>query len=138
MAKIPSGSNYAIERAKLTASDSVISEIINRNICVKENDDSLRYLIRTALELQGYDVQEELDENVTEQPSIVIFDSTEDTNSLEELKLLRTKQNFVNTKFIVTTTNHDKSLVLDYGADLYLPKPYEISDLIRWIEYLLK
>ena len=47
-------------------------------------------------------------------------------------------KNFVNTKFIVTTAVHDKALILDSGADLYLPKPYEISDLIRWVEYFLK
>ena len=138
MAKIPSGSNYAIERAKLTASDSIVKPILNKVISVRENDESLRYLIRTALELQGYDVQEFLDDNSSEQPSIVILDSNENQNTLEYLKEIKAKQNFVNTKFIVTTTLHDKSVVLDSGADLYLPKPYEISDLIRWVEYFLK
>ena len=138
MAKIPNGSNYVIERTKLTASDSVVSNVINKNICVKEKDDSLRYLIRTTLELQGYDVQEELYLDSSEQPSIVIVDSGEDLQDLELLKELKTNRSFVNTKFIVTTTMHEKSLILDAGADLYLPKPYEITDLIRWVEYFLK
>ncbi|MBE7712009.1 MAG: diguanylate cyclase [Cyanobacteria bacterium SIG31] len=138
MAKIPSGSNFMIERAKLTASDSVVQEFWNKNICIKECDESLRYLIRTALELQGYDVQEELGSKNFSQPAIVIYDCGEEFASLEALRKLKNNQEFVNTKFIVTTSIHDKITVLDYGADLYLPKPYEISDLIMWVEYFLK
>lgn len=138
MAKIPSGSNYAIERVKLTASDSVVKDFYSKNIYIKEKDESLRYLIRTALELQGYDVVEELDYESSTQPSIILVDSGDDLSELELLKNLRASQNFVNTKIIVTTTVHDKRAVLDSGADLYLPKPYEISDLIRWVEYFLK
>ena len=29
---------------------------------------------------------------------------------------------------------HDKELVLNAGADLYLPKPYELSVLFGWIK----
>lgn len=138
LAKIPSGSNYVIERAKLTAVDSVLPSTPNRNIYIKEKDDSLSYLIRTALELQGYDVQDELDWDSAIQPSLIVIDSGEDLSELEFLKCLKTQQNFVNTKFIVTTTMHDKTAILNSGADLYLPKPYEISDLICWVEFFLK
>ena len=47
-------------------------------------------------------------------------------------------QSFSNTKFIVTSNIHNKTEILDAGADLYLPKPYEISDLVCWVEYFLK
>ncbi len=135
LAKIPSGSNYSIERAKLTGSDSVVAEVINKNIYIHEPDESLGYLIRTALELQGYDVQGELVMDSAIQPAVIILDSGENFENLDFLRKLKSLQNFVNTKFIVTTTVHNKSAILDSGADLYLPKPYEISDLIRWIEY---
>ena len=138
MARIPAGSNYSIERAKLTAIDSVIADTINKNIYIKEKDDSLKYLIQTSLELQGYDVQDDLDSELSNQPKVIIIDSGKDLEELNYIKQLKCLQNFVNTKFIVTTTIHDKSVVLDSGADLYLPKPYEISDLIRWVEYFLK
>ena len=138
MARIPVGSNYAIERAKLTASDSVLNETWSKRIFVREKDDSLKYLIRTALELQGYDVVEELDYASAAQPSIILVDGGDDLSELELLSKIRGSQNFVNTKIIVTTTVHDKTRVLDSGADLYLPKPYEISDLIRWVEYFVK
>ena len=137
-AKVPSGSNYVIERTKLTASDSVLDSLVNKNVFIRELDDSLKYLLRTALELQGYDVQEEIDFESIEQPSIMILDSGDELSELEVLRKIKSSQNFVNTKVIVTSTVHDKTAILDSGADLYLPKPYEISDLIRWVEYFLK
>lgn len=138
MAKLPNGSNYAIERPQITAQDSVVAPVVNKNIYIMEKDDSLNYLIRTALELQGYEIENNIDIQSAEQPSIIILDSGEGLETLELLRKMKMAQNFVNTKFIVTTTTHDKSVILDSGADLYLPKPYEISDLIRWIEYFIK
>ncbi len=138
MAKIPTGSNYIFERAKLTASDSVIEDFVNKKIYIRECDESLSYLLRTSLELQGYDIQEQLDEASSIQPSIIILDSENDLAGLKFLQETKQKTNFVNTKFIVTTNVHDKSTILNAGADLYLPKPYEISDLICWVEYFLK
>lgn len=137
LAKIPCGSNYAIERTKLTGKNSIIDSINNKNIFIKENDESLNYLIKTTLELQGYDIQDELKEDSVVQPSIIILDSGNELEELETLKHLRTIQTFASTKFIVTSSNHNKSSVLDAGADLYLPKPYEISDLIQWVEYFM-
>lgn len=136
-ARIPSGSNYIIERIKLSGKTEKEKTQI-KNIYIKEDDDSLKYLIRTSLELQGYDIQDELDINSNSQPSIIITDSGNDLKTLELVKKMKALPNFANTKFIVTTTNHNKSVILDAGADLYLPKPYEISDLIRWVEYFIK
>lgn len=138
IAKLPSGSNYAFERAKLTASDSVIETTVNKSIFVKEKDNSLSLLIRTALELQGYDVQEELDIKSTEQPSIIIMDSNDDLSNLDLLHQIKSLRNFAETKIIVTTNNQDKTTILSSGADLYLPKPYEISDLVSWVEYFFR
>ena len=136
-AKIPSGSNYIIERAKLSG-EAAEEKMPVKSIYIKEDDESLKYLIRTSLELQGYDVQDEFDINSNSQPSVIITDSGNDLKILELVKKMKSLPNFANTKFIVTTTNHDKSVILDAGADLYLPKPYEISDLIRWVEYFIK
>lgn len=137
-AKVPFGSNYVIERTKLTALDSVLEGIANKNVFIRESDESLKYLLRTALELQGYDVQENIDFDSILQPSIMVIDSGEGLSELDILRQIKKSQNFVNTKVIVTSTVHDKTAILDSGADLYLPKPYEISDLIRWVEYFLK
>lgn len=135
MSKIPSGSNYVIDRIKLTAENSVKDDIVNRYIYIKEEDESLKYLLQTTLELQGYDILNELDFYSSCQPSIIIIDSREDLSELNLVKEIKNNGNFAHTKIIVTTTIHDKTAVLDSGADLYLPKPYEISDIIRWVEY---
>ena len=137
LAKIPNGSNSVFDRIKLTAEDSILEENINKSIYINEEDEALAYLIRTTLELQGYDVQDFLDTNSAQQPAIIIMDSKDDLSNLECLKELKSNINFVNTKFIITTTIHDKSTILSSGADLYLPKPYEISDLIQWVEYFM-
>jgi len=138
MAKISIGSNYLIERIKLTAHDSITDNLLNKKIYIHEKDASLKYLIRTTLELQGYDVQDEINYEKANQPSIIIMDSESDLSGLEILRKIKSLQNFINTKTIVTSTVHDKTLILKSGADLYLPKPYEISDLVRWVEYFLK
>lgn len=138
IAKIPTGSNYAIDRLKLTGENSVAAANINNNVFIKEPDEALALLLRTTLELQGYDVVEEIDINSSEQPAILILDNSDDMVGLELCKQIKNSPNFVNSKVIITTSIHDKSSVLDAGADLYLPKPYEISDLIRWVEYLKK
>ncbi len=135
IAKIPNGSNYAIDRIKLTGENSVVEPKINNFVFVKEPDSALSLLLRTTLELQGYDVTEELDLNSAEQPAVLIIDSEDDLSGLNLCREIKNRQNFVHTKIIVTTTVHDKAAILDAGADLYLPKPYEISDLIRWIEF---
>lgn len=137
LAKIPSGSNYVIDRLRLSG-ESTFADMNANNIYIRESDEALALLLRTTLELQGYDVVENIDIEDSVQPSILILDSDDDQGGLEICKKLRTSTNFVNSKIIVTTALHDKTAVLDAGADLYLPKPYEITELIQWIEYFRK
>lgn len=137
ISRVPSGSNYAIDRLKLSGENSISKEL-NTNIFIKEPDESLSLLLRTSLELKGYDVVENIDINSSTQPKILIIDSNDDMSGLEICKNLKERLNFVNSKIIVTSTSHNKSDILASGADLYLPKPYEISELIKWIEYLIK
>ena len=138
LAKIPSGSNYVIDRLKLSGENSIKEDKFSNAILIKEPDDALALLLRTTLELQGYDVVEECKKDESCQPKIMIIDSGDDLSELDFCRQIKENLNFVNTKIIVTTTIHDKIRVLDAGADLYLPKPYEISDLIRWVEYFIK
>lgn len=138
LAKIPSGSNYIIDRVRLSGENSVEENLLSNTIYIKEPDEALSLLLRTSLELQGYDVTEAIDTENSSQPGILILDSSDDLSGLGLCKELKQKLNFANSKIIVTTTIHNKSVVLDSGADLYLPKPYEISDLIGWIEYFKK
>jgi DNA-binding response OmpR family regulator len=138
IAKVPSGSNYVIDRMKLTGENIKNQDSILNHIFIKEPDDALALLLRTTLELQGYDVEDSINTENSIQPAILIVDSGDNLEELEFCRKLKSNPNFANSKIIVTTSVHDKAAVLDAGVDLYLPKPYEITDLIQWIEYFMK
>lgn len=153
LAKKPSGSSYAIERPKLSASDAVVQQAFNNKVLVLEEDEALSFLLATTLELQGYDVEvvenaqaigillsASLSFNPVSMPAVVILDAgnVDTMLGLEICKALKSNENFVNTKFIVTSIFHDKELVLNSGADLYLPKPYELSTLMKWVKIFVK
>lgn len=153
LAKRPSGSSYAIERPKLSASDSVFQKEFNNKIWVLEEDDALSFLLSTTLELQGYDVEtlqntQALSSLATASeisfenpfPAVIVADagSLENLSGLEICKTLKKNDSFSETKFIVTSIFHDKEMILNSGADLYLPKPYELSTLMKWIKIFVR
>ena len=138
IAKIPEGSNYIIDRIKLTGSRTECNDTTNGKIYVNESDESLALLIRTTLELQGYDVADFIDEESATQPSVLIIDGGDNLEKLNFCRKIKKMAKFANSKIIVTTSLHDKTAVLNAGADLYLPKPYELTDLVRWVEYFFK
>lgn len=134
MADLPSKSGYLIERPRISTENLIKTEI-NNKIAVIEEDEAMSLLLRTILDLQGYEIVTEL----TVAPTLVIIDagSTDTLNGLELCKKLRQNPDFDKTKIIVTSILHDKEMVLNAGADLYIPKPYEISNLIKWVETIL-
>ncbi|MBO6273756.1 response regulator [bacterium] len=134
LAKLPSKSNYIVDRPKISGQTEELLKY-NKKIVIVEDDTAMELLLRTTLELQGYDVSGN-DENII--PAIFIIDTGDDMSKLELCKQIKTNKSFVNTKVIVTSNRHDKSTILNAGADLYLPKPYELSALIKWVEYFIK
>lgn len=135
LAKLPAGSNYAIERPQLTGDGSVITKEYNKKVFISEPDESLKLLLKTSLELQGIDV---LDEITTEIPSVIVFDAGDDLEHLDKIRKLKDLKEFVETRFIITSAIHDKSAILNTKADLYLPKPYEIADLLNWVNIFMQ
>lgn len=129
-AKLPTGSNYAIERLKITGNGSIIQKEFNKNIFVAEPDESLSLLISTTLELQGYDLTKDLNSDT---PAVLILDAGDNLENLDAIREMKQARGYANSKFIVTSAKHNKSAILDTKADLYLPKPYEIADLLNWV-----
>ena len=70
------------------------------------------------------------------EPSIIILDAgnSETLKGLEVCRKLKFETQNLKSNIIFTTTIHDKELVLNAGADLYLPKPYELSVMFGWIK----
>lgn len=151
LAKKPSSSSYAIERPKISAIDAVFEKEFNNKVWILEEDEALSLLLSTAIELQGYDAETlsntqtigtlaSSDISFSIAPAVVVIDagSVETMLGLDICKNLKEDERFVNSKIIVTSVLHDKELVLNAGADLYLPKPYELLTLMRWIKTFIK
>ncbi|MGN1153351.1 MAG: response regulator [Candidatus Gastranaerophilaceae bacterium] len=137
LAKLPSKSNYIVDRPKLSGESFSTNERFNNKIAVFEKDDALALLLRTTLELQGYDVISTMEELEEYTPSIILIDSGDDMKGLELCNRLKNSNEYVKSKIIATSVYHDKTIVLNSGADLYIPKPYEISTIIKWVEYFV-
>ena len=135
IAHISTRSNYLIERPKITAENSVIQKDFNKKIAIIEPDEALNLLLKTILNLQGYEVVEK--EN---NPAVIIIDAgdSETQEGLDICKLIKQNDDYKASKIIATSVLHDKETVLNSGADLYLPKPYEMPNLIKWIDIFIK
>ena len=143
LAKLPSKSNYLMERTKISAADAVSKRDYNNRILIIEKDDSMKLLLSTVLNLQGYEtktISEFKQINTDYIPAVIVLDagSNEERAGLDICRLIKESHMLYNTKVVVTSVFHEKETVLKSGADLYVPKPYEISDMIKWIEQLVK
>lgn len=132
LAKRNTKSNYIVDRPKISGS-SIGATMVNNRIVIVEPDEALELLLRTTLELQGYEVATEIEEDIS--PTLFIIDIDEEKMNLDLCKKL--KKIYANSKIIATSNIHNKSTILNSGADLYLPKPYELSGLLLWVTKLL-
>ena len=135
MARKVNQSNYIIERPKITAENAILEQEYNNKIAIIEPDEAMFLLLKTILELQGYIIVEKSDS-----PAIIIIDAgdLQKQNGLKICSEYKGNPQFEKTKFIVTSIIHDKESVLNAGADLYLPKPYEIPTLVKWVDLFIK
>ncbi len=142
LAKYKTGSAFVVERPKIGADNAVEERELNRNILIAEPDEALSILLEATARLQGYNVKvvsafSDIEYAIEEfNPSIIILDAgNNDTlQGLEVCRKLKFETQNLKSNIIFTTTIHDKELVLNAGADLYLPKPYELSVMFGWIK----
>ncbi len=142
LAKYKNCSAYVIERPKISADNAVEEKVENKNILIAEPDEALSILLEASARLQGFNVKvvTEFDdifyaiENFD--PAVIILDagSSETLKGLEVCKKLKFETPNLKSNIIFTTTVHNKEMVLNAGADLYLPKPYELSVIFGWIK----
>ena len=143
LAKSDAKSSFILERPKLSGNDSIENSRYNNNILIIEPDEALSMLLSSTLELQGYEVTalntfDDFDEINFGNYALVLVESgdKEDYKGLQICKKIKTENPKV--KVIVSNIYHDKEAVLDVMADLYLPKPYELSVLFKFIHDLVK
>ena len=136
-------STYIIDRIKISGSCEKIKE--KNRIMIVEKDEALSYLIQTACELQG--LISATVRNLSDfdrifnmfEPDLVILDDEEDKIENSSIEICKKIKNISEkTKIIFTSSKRKKTQILASGADLYLPKPYEISTLVEWSKKFLK
>ena len=143
LAKSEDKSKYVLERPKLSGSESIENELYNNNILIIEPDEALSMLLSSTLELQGYEVTtintfDDSEEINFKNYALVIIEAgdKESYKGLEICKKIKTQLPKI--KVIVSNIYHDKEAVLNAKADLYLPKPFELSVLFGFIQDLVR
>lgn len=140
MSKKPDESSYLIQRPRISTPGSVLKREQNKKILIIEEDTAMQVLLSETLKLEGFETT--LPESIMNfdeyMPAIIILDagSSNDETGINLCKQLKKKKLY--SKIIVTSNSHDKESILSAGADFYLPKPYEISTLIKWVNYFIK
>jgi DNA-binding response OmpR family regulator len=139
------GSRWMSESKRLTG--STISESQRtKKVLIVESDAALAYLLKTTLEMQGYVV--EIAINPDEAKSLLESECIDlvlvdpllhgEPQGLELSAWIRTQDAYKAIRIISISTLHDREKALSAGADVYLPKPFELSSLFNWVDYFLK
>jgi CheY-like chemotaxis protein len=146
LAKSKTGSDWVSDRLRLVANES--THIDNRiKILVVEPDASMSLLLRDTLEMEGYFV--ETAHNFNEAwnminswfPELILIETdtvADGISGWEFTKKVKQDPKLAPTWLVVTTKNPDHITALESGADLYLPKPFELQFLFSEIRYLLR
>lgn len=146
LAKSKSGSDWVSDRLRLSANGQT-SRDRKVKILVVEPDASMCLLLRDTLEIEGYAV--DTAHNFYEawqlvnnwHPELILLEADLPYNDMDGWELTRKikqTQNLAGIWLVITTKNPDHDKALEYGADLYLPKPFELHFLFSEIRYLLR
>ena len=123
-------------------------QVDNRiKILIVEPDASMSLLLRDTLEMEGYMVDVAHSSNEAWQlinnwrPELILLEvdiSSDGLDGWELTKKVKQDPNLAGIWLVMTTKNPDHHTALDCGADLYLPKPFELQFLFSEIRYLLR
>ena len=115
--------------------------MVNPKVMLIEDDASMRSLLTTLLEIEGYQVAKGSDQaSETEQvevirrekPDAVLMDVHLRTGSgIEILRQLRADTELKNVRVIMTSGMDVQDECMDVGANGFLMKPYMPDELIR-------
>ena len=145
LAKEKAESCYVIDQ---TQSDAGRVEMTSSKILVVEPDGAMACLLQETLALEGYivDVTASADDALEmckydPHPDLVLLESNLTDRVMDGWKLCQKlkEDNELSKIWVVMATSHpDQSRALEAGADLYLPKPFDMPSLLTEISQLLK
>src|SRR5215217_8812809 len=115
-------------------------------LLIAEDDRAVRDSLTRALELEGYAVTavgngaEALDAAASAQADVIVLDvSMPIVDGLTVCKVLRAEGSDVPILMLTARTEtRDRVAGLDAGADDYLPKPFELDELLARLRALLR
>lgn len=147
LARMKPGSGWQSDRLRLSGSGVKPPEAGKPGILVMETDAALAYLLKTTLEMEGYDVdltsnpedaRVRLNESATAQKfRLVILDALVNEEETGLWLAGEIRERYPQISIICASSLHNRQRVLQAGVDLYLPRPFELSSLFSWIHRLL-
>ncbi len=152
LSKQYSGSTWVTDSMPQPQADEDMEEEVgatapHARILVVEPDGPMALLLQDSLTLEGYVVQvtssadDALELARHEHPDLILLESNLSDRQMDGWSLCRTLKDDDELKsiWLVMATSHpDQSLALEAGADLYLPKPFDMPSLISEISSLLR
>ena len=116
------------------------------SVLVAEDDRAARESLSRALQLEGYDVRsvtngaEALEEIRRGEPGVLLLDvSMPMVDGLTVARVLRSEGSRLPILMLTARTEtSDRVAGLDAGADDYLPKPYQLDELLARVRALLR
>ncbi|HEY9686730.1 MAG TPA: response regulator [Coleofasciculaceae cyanobacterium] len=147
LAKLSPGCGWQSDRLRLSGAQAEARQE-KPGILVLETDAALAYLLKTTLEMEGYEVDVAsgvedarliLTERMPERGlNMVILDALINEQQTGLALAGEIHADHPEISIICTSSLHNRQQVLQAGADLYLPKPFELSSLFFWIQRLLQ
>lgn len=104
-------------------------------------------LLQETLALEGYTVQvtnsadDALELARFEPPDLILLESNLTGRKLDGWKLcraLKSDEELCKIWIVMATSHPNESLALEAGADLYLPKPFDMPSLLNEVSLLLR
>lgn len=148
-AQLGTGNTWLIEAPKLegkTTEHGIPTQKEDCPILVVESDAALAFLLQTIFQMSGYPV--ETVSNISDAQRVltntavrtVIIDALLEGDSPDSpsgLTLCQDiRERFPEMIIICASTLHQREQILKAGADLYLPKPFELVQLLSWVSRL--
>ncbi len=114
-------------------------------VLIVEDDEKIRSIIETELGHEGFEVRtagdgrQALEEFAKEEPSIVLLDiMLPGLSGIEVLRRIRKASPVPVILITARSETYDKVNGLDAGADDYIPKPFEIEELLARMRAVMR
>jgi DNA-binding response OmpR family regulator len=142
-------STHARPQVEKPTGGAIVAEIQRTTrILVVEPDGAMACLLQETLALEGYYVQvtSSADDALElaryePRPDLILLESNLTGRKMDGWKLcraLKSDEELSRIWIVMATSHPDQSLALEAGADLYLPKPFDMPSLLNEVSLLLR